>query len=217
MGLLKLPHLSHSLYASLRAPRTSTTTLLPSLAVQGGVFDAPQAKCLPPERGRSSSQVTAAKASTAISSSSPISFSSPGKSTANGQLKTNSFPLTPPLDGSKINRSDFLEQQRSVVNIPISRKAAAQTLATPPLTPEDSVNKVVDSPANTDALEFLLKLFPHDGVKAAQYARRVAIFAGSSLSFSGVVLALPGEESSLYVLIDAKSTVGINLRERSAL
>jgi len=63
-----------------------------------------------------------------------------------------------------------------------------------------------------DALDFLLTVFPRDGLNALPFARSVAISApGMGAAFDGVVLELPGKAKTLYV--DGKSAESVSLRE----
>ncbi|TEB38189.1 hypothetical protein FA13DRAFT_1761458 [Coprinellus micaceus] len=65
---------------------------------------------------------------------------------------------------------------------------------------------------NQDALDFLMTLFPQDGLKALPYAKRVSISAPNlGADFDGVVLELPGKPKTLYV--DGKGAPVVNLRE----
>lgn len=96
-------------------------------------------------------------------------------------------------------------------------------LSTPPLTPDDDDSDfgslserslpVVPKEQN-DALDFLMALFPHQGLQALPYAKKVSISAPNiGAAFEGVVLNLPGKPKTLYV--DGKSAESISLRERS--
>lgn len=102
---------------------------------------------------------------------------------------------------------------------------SASELSTPPLTPDDGDDSDFDglgpklSPIpvsktqETDALDFLMNLFPHQGLQALPYARRVSISAPNlSAAFDGVVLELPGKPKTLYV--DGKSAESVSFRER---
>lgn len=64
-----------------------------------------------------------------------------------------------------------------------------------------------------DALDFLMTLFPKNGLAALPYARSVSISAPNmGASFDGVVVELPGKPKTLYV--DGKSAQSVALRER---
>jgi hypothetical protein len=98
------------------------------------------------------------------------------------------------------------------------RKApAAHNLATPPLTP-DSGTGVRDisrseGKRSQDALDFLLTIFPRDGLDALPYAKSVTITAPNmGATFDGVVLEMPGRPKALYV--DGKTAQSVSLRER---
>jgi len=61
-------------------------------------------------------------------------------------------------------------------------------------------------------LDFLMTLFPKDGLKALPCARRISISAPNlSAEYDGVVLQLPGKPKTLYV--DGKRAAAVNLRE----
>lgn len=63
-----------------------------------------------------------------------------------------------------------------------------------------------------DALDFLMTLFPHQGLQALPYAKSVAISAPNmGTAFEGVVLELPDNPKTLYV--DGKSAESVSLRE----
>ena len=90
---------------------------------------------------------------------------------------------------------------------------------TPPLTPDggsdfSSSERSFDSPtAEKDALDFLMTVFPKDGLNALPYSKRVAISSdGLASSFDGIVMALPGKPKTLYV--DGKNAATVSLRER---
>jgi len=185
---------------------TCTITLLPSLAGPGGAFDAPKAKC-PPDRG-SSDCVTDSPAS---------SFST-----------NNSISSSP--DSIYISRSVHSRPHLPITTsystpscpIPCPRVVPSRNgsdLSTPPLTPDDDdsdFGSLIDRPISTkeqnDALNFLMALFPHQGLQALPYAKKVSISAPNiGAAFEGVVLDLPGKPKTLYV--DGKSAESINLRE----
>ncbi|KAG5643593.1 hypothetical protein DXG03_000601 [Asterophora parasitica] len=202
--------------ANFRAPTTCTTILLPSLADPGGVFDAPKPKC-PPDRG-SSDCVTGSPAS--IYSTSP---------------KFHNYPIinpkasNSPTANNKNTTSPYHAPHRSAP-MPCPRAIPtrnASDLSTPPLTPDDDdsdFGSLSDrsSPApldhrksqkqEKDALDFLMTLFPHQGLQALPYAKRVSISAPNlGASFDGVVLDFPGQSKTLYV--DGKSAESVSLRE----
>jgi hypothetical protein len=92
---------------------------------------------------------------------------------------------------------------------------ASHNLATPPLTPDDG-NETEDSESSEkqskDALDFLLTIFPRDGLDALPYAKSVVISAPNmDAIFDGVILELPGKPKALYV--DGKSAQTVSLRE----
>ena len=64
-----------------------------------------------------------------------------------------------------------------------------------------------------DALDFLMTVFPHQGLSALPHAKTVSISAPNlGVDFSGIVLELPGSPKTLYV--DGKSAASVSLRER---
>jgi len=84
-------------------------------------------------------------------------------------------------------------------------------LATPPLTPDDSIEDV-SVHSNDDALDLLTTLFPNHGTTALEYARSVSVSSVEmGISFDGVVLELPDKPKTFYV--DCKSAEVVNLRE----
>ncbi|GLB37147.1 putative ornithine decarboxylase antizyme [Lyophyllum shimeji] len=207
-----------TLCAIYRAPATCTTTLLPSLADPGGVFDAPKAKC-PPDRG-SSDCVTGSPASIFSTTSSDFSFSSPELHYPLINKPSSIPPAKPNTD-----TNGFATYSRPV-SCPraIPSRGASSDLSTPPLTPDDDDDSNCGSfgsgsssaPRNKsqekDALDFLMNLFPHQGLQALPYARRVSISAPQlGAAFDGVVLELPGKPKTLYV--DGKSAESVSLRE----
>ncbi|KAG6862211.1 hypothetical protein C0995_002141 [Termitomyces sp. Mi166 len=103
---------------------------------------------------------------------------------------------------------------------------SASELSTPPLTPDDGDDTDFGSlgskpsPADInqaqekeeDALDFLMNLFPREGLQALPYAKKVSIAAPNlGATFDGVVLELPGEPKTLYV--DGKSAESVSFRE----
>jgi len=100
--------------------------------------------------------------------------------------------------------------------IPV-KPSSYSDIATPPLTPDDdsdgdSVGGTIGTNKSSDALDFLLTLFPRHGLTALPFAKSVAISAPNmGASFDGVVLELPGQPKTLYV--DGKSAQSVSLRE----
>ncbi|KAF7361973.1 Ornithine decarboxylase antizyme [Mycena venus] len=83
---------------------------------------------------------------------------------------------------------------------------SASDLSTPPLTPDNGspVSAAVSDKHQKDALDFLMTIFPRNGLAALPYSRSVAISAPNlGAAFDGVVLQLPGKPKTLYV--DGKS------------
>jgi len=92
--------------------------------------------------------------------------------------------------------------------------ASASDLATPPLTPDNGspTFPAVSDKHQKDALDFLMTIFPRNGVAALPYSRSVAISAPNiGAAFDGVVLQLPGKPKTLYV--DGKSAQSVSIRE----
>jgi len=85
-------------------------------------------------------------------------------------------------------------------------------MATPPLTPDNSLGANSFNDNKNDALDFLMTLFPQSGLKALPFARVVSISAPTmGADFDGVILEMPGTPKTLYV--DAKSAESVNFRE----
>ena len=119
------------------------------------------------------------------------------------------------------SQSDYFVFERQHSR-PISCSSASSDsdISTPSLTP-DSNNNCRQGPIPTrsvvkpssDALDFLMTLFPRHGLVALPYAKRMSISAPNlGVAFDGVVLDLPEEPRTLYV--DGKSAESVNLRER---
>lgn len=162
------------------------------LTLYSGVFDIPQAKC-PPDRG-SLDCVTGSPASDTSFSSSPSS-------------KSIIYPHNkPPIT--------TVQSPYSPRGIPIRSHSAA--LQTPPLTPDTSSDSDSDSDVDAnrqDALDFLMTVFPDDGLSALPYAKSVSINSPDmGAEFNGAVLSLPGKPKTLYV--DGKNAQSVSLRER---
>ncbi|KAL1744659.1 ornithine decarboxylase antizyme-domain-containing protein [Schizophyllum fasciatum] len=97
--------------------------------------------------------------------------------------------------------------------IPIrSHSALPQT---PPLTPDSGSDSDSDSDVDAnrqDALDFLMTVFPDDGLSALPYAKSVSINSPDmGAEFNGAVLSLPGKPKTLYV--DGKNAQAVSLRE----
>jgi hypothetical protein len=178
-----------------------------------GGFDVPKSKC-PPDRG-SSDCVTGSPALNHSSAFDPTFYSSPSLSPKD--LHDNShqnlvYPPTPPT-----STADVVSFPRSPVGPqPILGAPRAQNfshgLATPPLTPDDSIEDV-SVKSNDDAFELLTTLSPDHALKVLPYAKSVSISSPEmGTSFEGVVLELPGAPKTFYV--DGKSTEVVNVRER---
>ncbi|KAF4621167.1 hypothetical protein D9613_000650 [Agrocybe pediades] len=175
------------------------------LAGPGGAFDAPKVKC-PPDRG-SSNCVTGSSASF---SSYPLSDSPP--SSISSSPCTNRFGSSNAAQSAAIDMITSLSYASSI-SVP-SRNSSISS--TPPLTPDDSSVYTQSSRGSTaqhdDALDFLMTVFPRQGLSALPYAKKVSISAPNlGADFEGVVLELPGTLKTLYV--DGKSAHSVNLRE----
>lgn len=153
-----------------------------------GVFDAPKSKC-PPDRG-SSHCVTGSVARISI----PYS------------------PSSSPENNLSNSAFDYL----AAAPRPIPARSSSE-LNTPPLTPdggsECSLSGSDFGCDDKDALDFLMTVFPKEGLAALPYAKRVNISAPNLDSdFNGMVLDMPGKSKTLYV--DGKSARLVSLRER---
>lgn len=92
-------------------------------------------------------------------------------------------------------------------------------MSTPPLTPDHLSDPskgngggYMDKTQKKDALDFLMTVFPHQGLSALPYAKSVSISAPNlGADFEGVVLEMPGSPKTLYV--DGKSAESVSLRE----
>ncbi|KAJ3571776.1 hypothetical protein NP233_g3544 [Leucocoprinus birnbaumii] len=114
--------------------------------------------------------------------------------------------------------------------------ASSSGLSTPPLTPDDgsysssgSIDSIAFDPIRPhgypsagpkagsaapakDALDYLMTIFPKDGLKVLPHAKSVTISAPTlGAAFEGVVLQLPGKPKTLYV--DGKNAALVSLRE----
>ncbi|KAF4567650.1 hypothetical protein EYR40_006652 [Pleurotus pulmonarius] len=133
-------------------------------------------------------------------------------------LKSISFTRPPAEDYFKSGYHSFpiysQLPQSTVCPRPIPQRTASVT--TPPLTPDSGTDSAGPSPVRMqnekDALDFLMTLFPKNGLAALPYARSVSISAPNmGASFDGVVVELPGKPKTLYV--DGKSAQSVALRE----
>jgi len=124
------------------------------------------------------------------------------------------YPPTPPA-----STADVVSFPRSPVGPqPIlgARALRAQNfshgLATPPLTPDDSIEDV-SVKSNDDAFDLLTTLSPDHALKVLPHAKSVSISSSEmGTSFDGVVVELPGAPKTFYV--DGKSAEVVNVRER---
>jgi len=193
------------LCAIFRAQRTCTTTLLRSPEGPGGAFDAPKSKC-PPDRG-SSNWVT--------DSSAPYF-----------PYKYTDSPLSTPSSSPSSTRSHSSDSSLSSIDHPLNTASSIRSIpirknsdSTPPLTPDNSSilsrsddSSLADSVDEKDALDFLVTIFPHNGLSALPHAKSVSISAPDmGVEFNGIVLQAPGQPKTLYV--DGKSAQSMNLRE----
>ncbi|KAF8647124.1 hypothetical protein AX16_006956 [Volvariella volvacea WC 439] len=191
-----------------------------------GAFDVPKAKC-PPDRG-SSDWVTGSPASVfssplstnSLSSSPEFSFFS--SSTSSSSIKSNdttqsptsttpNSPTLPPFDFKPIQHGPTLPR-----DIP---KRTLSDMSTPPLTPDngsgyDDGQSMTSSPTQSanDALDFLMNLFPNDGLTILPHAKSISITVSElGATFEGVVVEMPGQPKTLYV--DGKRAEAVGLRE----
>jgi hypothetical protein len=119
---------------------------------------------------------------------------------------------TPPINASKFS---------SPVPYPIPARSGSD-ISTPPLTPDNDISDFgsLDTHSSSlsdkhprDALDFLMTLFPHQGLHALPFAQSVAISAPNmGAAYEGMVLELPGKPKTLYV--DGKSAESVSVRER---
>lgn len=216
MGLsLATLHLVYLPCAISKATTTCTITPLRSLADQGGAFDVPKGKC-PPDRG-SSVCVTGSRAPSTKTTT--TSFGSLSSSPESKFAESIIYPPTPPAEEELPCGDDYMSihPSSSPTDIPRSRVVSpVHQLGTPPLTPDNSDNESSNDgnqSSSQDALDFLLTIFPREGLQALPYAKSVAISAPNlGATFDGVVLELPGTSKVLYV--DGKSAQSVSLRER---
>jgi len=190
-------------FATSKAPTTCTTTLLASLGDPGGVFDAPKAKC-PPDRG-SSDWVTGSPAS----ASPALSFSSRSLSSSDFSSSPDSINHSSSSPIASTYSAQPLVAPRAIPGTPSSY----EDIDTPPLTPddEDDDDKMPEKHSD-DALEFLLQIFPQDGLSALSFAKSISISAPNmGMTFEGVCVELPGQPKTLYV--DGKNAESVSLRE----
>lgn len=141
--------------------------------------------------------------------------SSPSPQSANFFHKPIYYPPTPPTDPA--DRKSFFPPFTSPRAIPKNFNNCQ--LETPPLTPPDKIagaggkaTSDIRAKQATNALDFLLTIFPHDGLTALPFARSVAISAPNmGTALDGVVLELPGTAKTLYV--NGKNAESVSLRE----
>ncbi|KAF9452351.1 hypothetical protein P691DRAFT_661180 [Macrolepiota fuliginosa MF-IS2] len=193
--------------ASLKTDRRFFGTLCPSST--SGAFDVPNSKC-PPDRG-SSDCVTGSPAS-CFSSPSPSFCSSP----------TSSFSTSPTSSAGTRANISTISTPRTIPALARSGSSASSGFSTPPLTPDDgsyssggsfnSISLEPPGPQSKDALDYLMTIFPKDGLGALPYSKRVSVSAPTlDAAFEGIVLELPGKPKTLYV--DGKNAASVSLRE----
>lgn len=170
-----------------------------------GGFDTPKSKC-PPDGG-SLGCVTGSPASKHATANDHTLYLTP-QSSPEDTLRD-----LPSLSTTKTDVSTFPTGPIAPQPIPGGPRSNGYThgLATPPLTPDDSIEDV-SVHSNDDALDLLTTLFPNHGTTALEYARSVSVSSVEmGISFDGVVLELPGKPKTFYV--DCKSAEVVNLRE----
>ena len=168
-------------------------TLFSRISLYSGAFDVPKAKC-PPDRG-SLDCVTGSPASSLFSSHLTDLHSS--------------LPSSSPVSTDSI-----VYNSQATIPRAIPRRDYS-TSSTPPLTPDNGsdYHRGNESIHEKDALDFLMTVFPHQGVSVFPHAKSVSISAPNLGSeFNGVVLDIPGSAKTLYV--DGKSAESVSLRER---
>lgn len=196
------------LCAAFKGLTTCTITQLPFLADPGGAFDAPNAKC-PPDRG-SSDCVTGSLASVLPNDTLyPFPDSSPPDSALFSHAKSSATQIYP----SNVSRP--ISCHRSVPT------RSSSDISTPSLTPDndtsefgssDTTSPSINDKRPSDAFDFLMTLFPHQGLHALPFAKSVAISApNTGAAFEGMVLEVPGQPKTLYV--DGKSAESVSVRE----
>jgi len=73
-------------------------------------------------------------------------------------------------------------------------------------------HKMNPGPHSKDALDYLMTIFPKDGLGALPYSKSVSVSAPTlDAAFEGIVLELPGKPKTLYV--DGKNAASVSLRE----
>jgi len=125
----------------------------------------------------------------------------------------------PPDRGSQSyvtgNSAPYFSTSARPIPIP-SRKdttsSLSSDLSTPPLTPDNASPPAISNKHQNDALDFLMTIFPKNGLAALPHSQSVAISAPNlGAAFDGVVLSLPGKPKTLYV--DGKSAHSVSIRE----
>lgn len=140
-------------------------------------------------------------------------YSSPSKDPQCNPHQNLVYPPTPPTPTADI--VSFPHSPVGPQPILGAPRKFSHGLATPPLTPDDSIEDV-SIKSNDDALELLTTLFSNHALTALPYAKSVTISSPEmGTSFDGVVLELPGKPKTFYV--DGKSAEVVNLRERYAI
>ena len=142
-------------------------------------------------------------------------YSSPSKDPQCNPHQNLVYPPTPPTPTADIVSFPHSPVgPQPILGAPRAEKFS-HGLATPPLTPDDSIEDV-SIKSNDDALELLTTLFSNRALTALPYAKSVTISSPEmGTSFDGVVLELPGKPKTFYV--DGKSAEVVNLRERYAI
>lgn len=113
--------------------------------------------------------------------------------------------------------ASFFSPSSNARPIPVPRSSndtVSSDLSTPPLTPDNGspTSSAVSSRRQNDALDFLMTIFPRQGLSAVPFSRAVAISAPNiGVAFDGVVLQLPNKPKTLYV--DGKSAQSVSIRE----
>jgi len=190
--------------------RTCIITLLRSLGDLGGGFDVPKSKC-PPDRGSSACVTGSPALKHTPAYNHPFYPSSNSEDPRYNPRQDLVYPPTPPTSAADAISLPLSSVKPQPICGDPRAKGFSHGLATPPLTPDDSIEDVSVN-SNDNALELLSTLFPNHAMTALPYAKSVSISSPEMCtSFDGVMLELPGKPKTFYV--DGKSAELVNVRE----
>lgn len=168
---------------------------------RSGAFDVPKDKC-PPDGG-SPDCVT-------------------GNSTQSLTFRSSSLESAYSFERANTISPIFSYSPSSVTSATLAQpiyKRSELDVSTPPLTPDFDnegvgYNHSYTSDLNDkDAFDFLMTLFPHHGLAALPFSKRVQVSSPDlGATFEGVVLQMPNQSKTLY--INGKSAENVGLRER---